>query len=121
MNAATSLTAYRRREKQKQVIRHVALGLVGILLLWVVVLFVWRGVTIAQMKSEIARLDREIEKTQLDRQELQALLTRANDPKLIESKARWELGLVKKGEVKMILCLEGAPRVSDACPAPESK
>jgi cell division protein FtsB len=121
MNAATSLTAYRRREKQRQILRHVALVLVGVLLLWVVVLFVWRGVTIAQMKAEISRLDHEIEKTQLDRQALQALLARTNDARLIERQARWELGLVKKGEVKMILCLEGAPRVSDACPVPESK
>ena len=101
MNAATSLTAYKRREKRKRLLRYLTVGFAVCLALLVASLFVARAVTIHQMRVELERLKVEKELAELDQKDLLDLIRRQDDLMLIEYLARTELSMVKKGEKKI--------------------
>ena len=101
MNAATSLTAYKRREKRKRLLRYLAVGFAVGLALLVASLFVARAVTIHQMRVELERLKVEKEFAERDQRDLLDLIRRQDDLQLIEYLARTELSMVKKGEKKI--------------------
>jgi len=101
MNAATSLTAYKRRARRKQFLKYVACGFVAGLVLLIAGLFVARAVTIHQMRAEQERLKLEKDVAEHEQKDLLGLIRRQDDLQLIEYLARTELGMVKKGEKKI--------------------
>ena len=115
MSAATSLTTYKRREKQKQYAKYVLVGSIIAFLFFVAFLFVWRAYTLYQMHHELENLKAQKIQAQTEKKTLQNLLTQQNDLTLIEYLARTELGLVKKGEIKFKVCVEGSPSSQGYC------
>jgi cell division protein FtsB len=115
MSAATSLTAYKRREKQKQYAKHIFVGLLFLLVLSIVLLFVWRAYVINTMQQELEMLKTQKIEAEAEKKTLENLLAQQNDLRLIEYLARTELGLVKKGEIKFKVCVEGSPSSQGFC------
>ncbi len=115
MSTATSLTAYKRREKQKQLAKYVLVGAVIALFFFVALLFVWRAYTIRHMQDELENLKIQKIQAESEKKTLQNLLAQQHDMRLIEYLARTELGLVKKGEVKFKVCVEGSMSSQGYC------
>ena len=101
MNAAMSLTAYKRRARRKQFLKYLACGLVVALVLLIAGLFVARAVTIHQMRAEQERLKLDKDVAEQYQKDLLKLIDRQDDLQLIEYLARTELNMVKTGEKKI--------------------
>lgn len=86
--------------------RWIAVAVVALVVSLVLGTFLSRGIGILRLRHDFARLQREtVEATALQKR-LRSELASASTAKVLEDKAREELGLVKPGEEKVIFVEE---------------
>ncbi|MEN6368582.1 MAG: septum formation initiator family protein [Thermotogota bacterium] len=86
--------------------RWVAIGIAALVVLLVLGTFLSRGLGILRLRHDLVRLDKATVEAAAEQKRLRAELASASTAKVLEDKAREELGLIKPGEEKVIFVEE---------------
>ena len=86
--------------------RWVALGIAAFVVLFVLGTFVSRGLGILHLRRDLVRLEKATVEATAEQKRLRAELASASSSRVLEDKAREELGLIKPGEEKVIFVEE---------------